>query len=686
MIIKKLKLENIRSYLNQEIEFPIGSILLSGDIGSGKSTILLAIDFALFGLQRGSLDGNSLLRNGSNKGSVELIFDIDGKEVIIKRSLKRVKDSSGQDQGYLIYNGKKEDLSPVELKQRVLELFNYPQELVTKSKSLIFRFTVYTPQEEMKHILLEDKDSRLDTLRKVFGVDKYKRLIENSNVFISALKTKKKEFSFMLNNYAEFNEEKTKLEQDNESINNIVKRLGLDLQQFVDFRKKLVIELDKVEENNKKLNEFKTKLRVNESTLNLKLNNIDNIKNDMVDLKKNIDKLEKDVYEYYIEKDTDEKISLKESELKNFESEFKDLNFKLNEALIKKNNFEELNNKVNSLDVCPMCKQNVSADHKHSILDEEKKKINQFLDNIPIIDVRINLINKEKERLKREIDELKEIKSKYEYYLLKKRDLEEKKERFDKLREEDIKINKDIHNIKEEIEILSKQIGEFKDIDNEYSILKKEIDEVREKEKSIEVDIKSKENKVADNNKSLIKLKNNLERLDKIKDNLTKLNEIQYWTEENLVNLLNTMERHIMLRVHNDFSNLFDRWFNILIDDENLNVKLDDEFTPLIEQNGYNIDYSFLSGGEKTAAALAYRLSLNQVINNLISAIKTKDLLILDEPTDGFSEDQLDRIRILLEEINVKQIIIVSHESKIESFVENVIRFNKKDHVSEIIK
>ena len=127
MIIKKLKLENIRSYVNQEIEFPIGSILLSGDIGSGKSTILLAIDFALFGLQRGSLDGNSLLRNGTNKGSVELTFDIDGKEVIIKRSLKRVKDSSGQDQGYLIYNGKKEDLSPVELKQRVLELFNYPQ-------------------------------------------------------------------------------------------------------------------------------------------------------------------------------------------------------------------------------------------------------------------------------------------------------------------------------------------------------------------------------------------------------------------------------------------------------------------------------------------------------------------------------------------------------------------------------
>ena len=70
MIIKKILLENIRSYTNQEIEFPEGSILLSGDIGSGKSSILLAIDFALFGLRKGNLSGASLLRNGMDKGTV----------------------------------------------------------------------------------------------------------------------------------------------------------------------------------------------------------------------------------------------------------------------------------------------------------------------------------------------------------------------------------------------------------------------------------------------------------------------------------------------------------------------------------------------------------------------------------------------------------------------------------------
>ena len=49
MIVKKLVLNNIRSYKNQAIDFPLGRTLFEGDIGSGKSTILMAIEFALFG-------------------------------------------------------------------------------------------------------------------------------------------------------------------------------------------------------------------------------------------------------------------------------------------------------------------------------------------------------------------------------------------------------------------------------------------------------------------------------------------------------------------------------------------------------------------------------------------------------------------------------------------------------------
>ena len=65
MIIKRLVLKNIRSYKSTDINFPLGKTLFEGDIGSGKSTILMAIEFGLFGL--GSEKAGSLLRAGENR-------------------------------------------------------------------------------------------------------------------------------------------------------------------------------------------------------------------------------------------------------------------------------------------------------------------------------------------------------------------------------------------------------------------------------------------------------------------------------------------------------------------------------------------------------------------------------------------------------------------------------------------
>src|SRR3989344_111154 len=168
MLLKKIKLENIRSYLSEEIIFPEGSVLLSGNIGSGKSSVLLAIDFVLFGLNPGM--GSALLRNGEDKGSVELHLNIDSKDIVIKRNIKRTQTGVAQDYGYLITNNEKIEGTATELKARILALLNYPKELLTKSKDLIYKYTVYTPQENMKTILLGDTDSRLETLRKVFGI------------------------------------------------------------------------------------------------------------------------------------------------------------------------------------------------------------------------------------------------------------------------------------------------------------------------------------------------------------------------------------------------------------------------------------------------------------------------------------------------------------------------------------
>jgi len=165
MLLKSIKLNNIRSYVDQKIDFPLGSLLLSGDIGSGKSTILLAIEFALFGSKPSELPASSLLRHGKQEGFVELNFELDGKNILIKRNLKRGKNSIKQEVGYIITNDVKKDLSPVEMKSEVFDMLGYPKDLVSKGKDLIYRYTVYMPQEEMKRILLEDKDTIVINLK-----------------------------------------------------------------------------------------------------------------------------------------------------------------------------------------------------------------------------------------------------------------------------------------------------------------------------------------------------------------------------------------------------------------------------------------------------------------------------------------------------------------------------------------
>ena len=93
MIFKKLILKNIRSYENLEIDFPSGSTLLIGNIGCGKTSILLGLQFALFGLQPGQ-KGTSILRSGEDTAYAALYAELEGNEIKIERSIKKSKAGS----------------------------------------------------------------------------------------------------------------------------------------------------------------------------------------------------------------------------------------------------------------------------------------------------------------------------------------------------------------------------------------------------------------------------------------------------------------------------------------------------------------------------------------------------------------------------------------------------------------
>ncbi|MCX8000361.1 MAG: SMC family ATPase, partial [Leptospiraceae bacterium] len=191
--MKSLKLENIRSYAEQTIEFPLGTTLFEGDIGSGKSTILLAIEFALFGL--GSEKGAALLRVGEKKGSVTLKFEVDGEEYEVYRCLERKGKGVQQSDCYIKTKEGVLHLSASEIKEKILEILKFNEPVDPKAQSVIYRYAVFTPQEEMKAILWMKPDLRLQTLRKAFRIEDYRVAMDNALAVAKLIKERAIELS-----------------------------------------------------------------------------------------------------------------------------------------------------------------------------------------------------------------------------------------------------------------------------------------------------------------------------------------------------------------------------------------------------------------------------------------------------------------------------------------------------------
>lgn len=684
MILKNVKLHNIRSYLDESIDFSEGSILLWGDIGSGKSTVLLAIEFALFGLSKGDISGGSLLRKGKTEGYVELNMVVSGKKILIKRVLKKASTGIKQDSGYIVTNGVKKEGTPVELKAEIINLLGYPKETLTK-KIPIFRYTVYTPQDEMKRILFESKELRLDTLRKIFGIDKYKKIVNNSSTYVKLLREKLKKIEGMLYNFEEKKKEliirEKKMCNDSEEFAILSKKLSEE-KDNVKARKLLLSEKEKDVE---KVRRSKQRLEV----LNVDLRNIVSqrarAKTDIETLSKEISDMKKEMPEK-IDKDFISKELVRaKDKLSIVENSIMDITKAVSELTARKKVCDRNIADISSLDKCPLCKQNVAHEHKTGVVSKEKAVIDECNKEIKLMEEKGMLLEREKAKSKTEIDNLLKKEREASLVDMKLRNIKEKETRLLGITEILEKMKKDIGAINTEKMQLDKELLGTEDIEKAYLYAKKEFENALSVERDTAVKHAAKKAQVEDAKYAIEIIKKDILALEEKKKKLSYLRQIQGWLTDYFQNLMITMEKHIMQRVYHEFNDLFKDWFRALLEDDNITVRLSDEFEPVIEQNGYEVPIEDLSGGEKTSLALAYRLSLNRVINDVISSIRTKDIIILDEPTDGFSSEQLDKLRDVLEQLSTKQVIIVSHENKIESYVDNIVRVHKTGHVSKIL-
>jgi exonuclease SbcC len=347
-------------------------------------------------------------------------------------------------------------------------------------------------------------------------------------------------------------------------------------------------------------------------------------------------------------------------------------------------NSNMLIDKINSMDFCPLCKQKVAETHKHEIKTNEDAGINRLKSNLVSVQKESDILREAIIKIKVEIESLSQEKEKQEINKLKLKTLNELRLRKESLIKKQQETVNSINSSEETTKALNEKIAYFANLEEEYDKYKIGLEKYDSVLRDLEIKYSSINTRFFDNKDVISMLEKEIIQKNSIKEKIDGMEKIRLWLNDIFIDIIGIMEKKVMSKVYNDFNELFKKWFEIIMGDGGLLISLDNEFNPVIEQNGYNVEYFNLSGGEKTAVALAYRLALNQAINNIVTNIKTNDLIILDEPTDGFSDDQITRIKYVLDELDIKQIIIVSHEPKIESFVNNIIRVRKENHISSV--
>ena len=674
MILKSLSLENIRSYKGETtaINIPPGTVLFEGDIACGKSTILYAIEFALFGL--GSIGGGFLLRNGTNIGGVTLQFEVNGVDYEVHRGLVRKGKLVHQENCYLIGPDGKSVLSATEMKEKILQVLGFNESSNPRAQSVIYRYAIFTPQEEMKEVILKDPDNRLQTLRKAFRIEDYKTASDNSTTFTSRLQEK---ISRLQGATQDIDTIKKKIEQENKAIEDFSKEIQSLKLQEEEFGKQIKGKADEL----KQLGTAREKIKQVEGTIpllqkqldeNTKLLNEATTQNGS--LTKRIDReIEPNLTKFESVKKPTEK------SLDEVKKEQDGLRIKLQELQKLKGRFDERIGNFTSLvgtGTCPVCERSLNPDEfrdRSRHLEEDRKRLEQ---EITENGTAISHLGSLTESLAIYLDAQKQITTLQSRLTEINTQIQQNNDRKFKLTRSVDEVTKSLEAATTEIEPLQNVLRRIEEMDKEKTRLETQLSDVGRRISATQATMDASIKNTKDLEDQLAQKQRDLQ-------TLSQLREHKIWLGEYLTPTIENIEKHVMISLNQKFNDQFQRWFQLLIDDPDMQVRVDEDFSPLVEHEGYEQEFIGLSGGEKTSVALAYRLALNTIVQE-VAIEGGSNLLILDEPTDGFSREQVLKIRGILTELRCPQVILVSHERELEGFADHVIEVRKSNGISQL--
>jgi exonuclease SbcC len=691
MKIEIVQLENIRSHVKSTVPFTRGFNCLVGGLGTGKSSVLYAVDFALFGEPLGR-SFEYLLREDADSAKVTVQFTQNGRTYKLIRGLKRRGKGIGQDFEELkLFED--ETLIASMKTDAIAEQFK----AITGLDKELYREIVWVRQEHLKELLDATPRERQRRLDELFGLSDYETAWSNIAEYQREYEGEKRAYEKdpdvvgmekLSTEYNRVTEEFTLLEIE---LQNAIAKLAGAKRALEDADSKL----KKLEE--KKL--FIEELRRKEAEVQANISNlkdasasltqrmegkktiVDNLRQRQNSIDAQINSYKGKLEEVGIA--ANQPTEALRSRLVAFDDQLSSLKAE-QEATARNTQADQKRTASLSMESrCPLCLQPLNDEYKNGLLQriqeenvERQKTIKQLQSEIEELQRRKTVANEAFSNLQTLTLRVEDLKTRIGE---EDRNLSDLSTEFEEKR----LLEADLLG---QLEAIRVEIGRFEVSDLEAARVQRE--QAFRQYYLLESDLRTKENRKKD---LLTRLDETKERIDHAQEKLERVQKIARTVE--VLGAIRDAYRSIQPKLRSEFVKVLRNFVQQVLDGlvggeaPLLNVIVDDTYTPYVKsESGTDREVSNLSGGERTLLAFAYRLGLGQLIMQSRTG-NGLSMLLLDEPTEslGREDGSIDRLAEAISRFKaIEQIIAVTHSEAFAEKAEHVIILEKEAGISKI--
>ncbi len=742
-MINKVRLENWKSHRETELEFSEGVNALIGTMGSGKSSVLEAVVFGLFGttpsLNSRDIQLNDLIRRNpseAEEASVEIEFSIDGEDYSVKRELKRDK---GTERSELRKNREVvEAPSTREVTEQVERILS----LDFKS----FARAIYSEQNNLDLFLKMRPGNRKERVDELLKIDRFenarKTVVKVENSLKKELERKQEELGeleeeFDSEELEELEEDIEKRREDLEDTDEDIEELNKEIEERQELKEELEEkkkfyrklekritkletrkesleeEFGKVEERLEKYEKPEEKLEEHleeKKELEEKEKEISGLEKDLKYLKKEKKKLEEDIEKLEEKAENFKEIGEIEEEIERLEKIVEKIKQKGNAKHTERTNLEEsLEELQNSDGECPTCGKELSEEHRGEVVGEREEEIKKLKEQENRLRKKFEEKNERKEKLESRRDELLEYRSAEEKLELKQEKLEEKveeiKETEERLREmrqdfsedrinkleEDIadlkkvekrdELEERLENVEEKLEEVEAELEELEFDEDELEELKKETSRLKEERSVKTKELESEKELIQEKEKRLEQMQKQDERKKNLEDDIERLDHALDFSHEYREGLVKTQVSLREMFVKRLNTKMEDIWNQLYPYDDYYSIRLNAEKDYLLEL--LDSENQWVSAEAEVSGGERHLAALVMRLSLTFTLSPELEVLMLDEPTHNMDSSAVEELAETLRENSndlIKQLLIVTHDSSLESAATgDLYRFEKKN-------